>query len=79
MKLRRLIQKPPVEMKPTKGQRCASQQKLAADVADGSKARHARDARGMSAMPLCVQPVSATPLVVYRLAFGSPRSFADVD
>ena len=26
-----------------------------------------------------VQPVSATPLVVYRLAFGSPRSFADVD
>ena len=28
---------------------------------------------------LCVQPVSATPLVVYRLAFGSPRSFADVD
>src|SRR5262245_8591872 len=81
MKLRRLMQKPPVEMKPTKGQRCASQQKLAADVADGSNAtdRHARDARGMSAMPLCVQPVSATPLVVYRLAFGSPRSFADVD
>ena len=28
---------------------------------------------------LCVQPVSATPLAVYRLAFGSPRSFADVD
>ena len=28
---------------------------------------------------VCVQPVSATPLVVYRLAFGSPRSFADVD
>jgi hypothetical protein len=28
---------------------------------------------------LCVQPISATPLVVYRLAFGSPRSFADVD
>ena len=27
----------------------------------------------------CVQPVSATPLAVYRLAFGSPRSFADVD
>jgi hypothetical protein len=27
---------------------------------------------------VCVQPVSATPLVV-RLAFGSPRSFADVD
>jgi hypothetical protein len=26
-----------------------------------------------------VQPVSATPLVVYRLAFGSPRSFAGVD
>jgi hypothetical protein len=53
MKLRRLMQKPPVEMKPTKGQRCASQQKLAADVADGSNAtdRHARDARRMSAMP----------------------------
>jgi hypothetical protein len=50
MKLRRFMQKPPVEMKPTKGQRCASQQKLAADVADGSNAtdRHARDARGMS-------------------------------
>ena len=28
---------------------------------------------------LRVQPVSATPLVVYRLAFGSPRSFAGVD
>src|SRR6516165_945969 len=27
----------------------------------------------------CVQPVSATPSVVYRLAFRSPRSFADVD
>jgi NTE family protein len=33
----------------------------------------------MSEIVLCVQPVSATPLVVYRLAFGSPRSFADVD
>jgi antitoxin HicB len=32
-----------------------------------------------AAKELCVQPVSATPLVVYRLAFGSPRSFADVD
>ena len=32
-----------------------------------------------SAFDLCVQPVSATLLVVYRLAFGSPRSFADVD
>ena len=28
---------------------------------------------------VCVQPVSATPLAVYRLAFGSPRSFAGVD
>ena len=26
-----------------------------------------------------VQPVSATPFVVYRLAFRSPKSFADVD
>src|SRR5262249_46161943 len=26
-----------------------------------------------SAFEVCVQPVSATPLVVYRLAFGSPR------
>ena len=33
----------------------------------------------MSVLPLRVQPVSATPLVVYRLAFGSPRSFAGVD
>jgi tripartite-type tricarboxylate transporter receptor subunit TctC len=30
-------------------------------------------------MIVCVQSVSATPLVVYRLAFRSPRSFADVD
>jgi hypothetical protein len=41
--------------------------------------RHVRDARPMSAMALWVQSVSATPLVVYRLAFRSPRSFADVD
>jgi hypothetical protein len=34
---------------------------------------------GMSAIGLCVQLVSATPLAVYRLAFGSPRSFADAD
>ena len=34
---------------------------------------------GMSLFVVRVQPVSATPLVVYRLAFGSPRSFADVD
>jgi hypothetical protein len=34
---------------------------------------------GMFFNGVCVQPVSATPLVVYRLAFGSPRSFADVD
>jgi hypothetical protein len=33
----------------------------------------------LAAIGVCVQPVSATPLVVYRLAFGSPRSFADVD
>jgi putative ABC transport system permease protein len=35
--------------------------------------------RFMVAIEVCVQPVGATPLVVYRLAFGSPRSFADVD
>jgi hypothetical protein len=35
--------------------------------------------KAMDASDLCVHPVSATPLVVYRLAFGSPRSFADVD
>jgi len=35
--------------------------------------------RWTSAFRVCVQPVSATPLVVYRLAFESPRSFADVD
>ena len=34
---------------------------------------------GTAVIVLCVQPVSATPLAVYRLAFGSPRSFADVD
>jgi hypothetical protein len=33
----------------------------------------------VSVIGLRVQPVSATPLVVYRLAFGSPRSFAGVD
>ena len=33
----------------------------------------------VSAYGVCVQPVSATPFVVYRPAFGSPRSFADVD
>ena len=37
------------------------------------------DARYMVVIGMCVQPVSATPLVIYRLAFGSPRSFADVD
>jgi hypothetical protein len=41
--------------------------------------RHFERTPATSAVPLCVQPVSATPLVVYRLAFGSPRSFADVD
>ena len=43
------------------------------------KKRQSAVARQMAAMGLCVQPVSATPLAVYRLAFGSPRSFADVD
>ena len=33
----------------------------------------------VSSTLVCVQPISATPLVVYRLAFRSPRSFADVD
>src|SRR5262245_66057139 len=56
---------------------------LAATIADfcnkiGTK-RTCRDVRYLSAFGVCVQPVSATPLVVYRLAFGSPRSFADVD
>ena len=36
MKLRRLMQNCPSRTKPTKGQRCASQQKLRDDVADGS-------------------------------------------
>jgi Arm DNA-binding domain len=40
--------------------------------------REARS-RPTSALPLWVQPVSATPLIVYRLEFRSPRSFADVD
>jgi len=34
--------------------------------------------RTMSSIGVCVQPVSATPLIVYRLGFRSPRSFADV-
>jgi hypothetical protein len=38
-----------------------------------------RDVRSAVGIGVCVQPVSATPLVVYRLAFRSPRSFADVD
>jgi hypothetical protein len=29
-------------------------------------------------LPLRVQPVNATPLVVYRQEFQSPKSFADV-
>jgi pimeloyl-ACP methyl ester carboxylesterase len=33
----------------------------------------------MDDIRVCVQPVSATLLVVYWLAFQSPRSFADVD
>ena len=33
----------------------------------------------VSGMRRRAQPVSATPVVVYRLAFQSPRSFADVD
>jgi hypothetical protein len=37
------------------------------------------DVCAMSAHPLRVQPVSATPLEVYRLAFRSPRSFAVAD
>jgi hypothetical protein len=37
------------------------------------------DVRCLVAFGVRVQPVSATPLVVYRLAFGSPRSFAGVD
>jgi hypothetical protein len=36
-------------------------------------------ASATSALPLRVQPVSATPLEVYRLAFRSPRSFAVAD
>ena len=48
-------------------------------VAEPVEQRAGARARGMSLTPLCVQPVSATALVVYRLAFGSPRSFADVD
>ena len=41
--------------------------------------RRAPGAFPQNIVDLCVQPVSATPLAVYRLAFGSPRSFADVD
>jgi hypothetical protein len=44
----------------------------------GPERRLLRDSDA-SGIRVCVQPVSATPLAVYRLAFGSPRSFADVD
>jgi catalase (peroxidase I) len=40
---------------------------------------YAKEFKSLDLNAVCVQPVSATPLVVYRLAFGSPRSFADVD
>ena len=39
----------------------------------------ARTPAVLAALSLCVQPVSATPLIVYRLGFRSPRSFADAD
>ena len=35
--------------------------------------------RHLVAIGLRVQSISATPLAVYRPAFRSPRSFADVD
>src|SRR5579872_2443014 len=41
--------------------------------------RHVGVTTEMSTLPLRVQSVSATRLVVYRLAFRSPRSFADAD
>src|SRR5262249_35079504 len=52
MKLRRLMQNCPSRTKPTKGQRCASQQNWPANDRFGSVAsdRHAREARGMSAL-----------------------------
>ena len=34
-----------------------------------------RSLDGAAAMPLCVQPVSATPLVVYRLGVSKPKVF----
>ena len=33
----------------------------------------------MFAISGCIQPVSATPVAVYRQGFRSPRSFAGVD
>jgi hypothetical protein len=47
-------------------------------ITDGAEPNSKLTAK-MSVPGLCVQLVSATPLVVYRLAFRSPRSFADVD
>ena len=53
---------------------------LVADpVGSGFVASLPRPGSNVTGFTLCVQPVSATPLAVYRLAFGSPRSFADVD
>ncbi len=37
------------------------------------------ESRVVAMSNLRVQPVGATPLVVYRLVFRSPKSFADVD
>jgi hypothetical protein len=52
---------------------------FAPDVGDWYQMRNPWMSALAPLLEVCVQPVSATPLVVYRLAFGSPRFFAGVD
>jgi hypothetical protein len=51
----------------------------AARESESGPSRRFLQCKRMSAFGVRVQPVSATPLEVYRLAFRSPRSFAVAD
>jgi hypothetical protein len=54
MKLRRLMQNCPSRTKPTKGQRCASQQNWPANDAVG-QSRHVGALSTLAECPLCLQ------------------------